>query len=660
MITMFTDRSISVRFSKCVRAKEIVLTELEGNFITEYGVVQGYANYLKSVNPNNTVVVVSEKKTRMPDSPIVFQRMYVCLDVLKDGFKKGCRKVIGIDGTWLKGVCKGVLLVVVAKDGNGQMFPIAWAIVDCESHETWTWFLKLVIKDLELGDGEGVTILSDKHKGILSAVAQLLPKVEHMLCSRHFYGNLRKHFNDAELRSLFWAIAKSYDVKKYEQRMMMLSSKSRIAHDILLTFDLSRWCRAFFSSETTCEDPTNNICETFNGWIKDARCLPVISMCEAISAKIMARRATFFNAALNWPNDIYPYPFARLQRRGKDANHCEVEWDGHNSFNVKDDKYKKGHIVDMHNKTCTCGYWQLTGVPCAHLVRCCLDKGWEPEDYVSRYLKVGMYKKAYERPIECTRGPEMWETYDGPKLEPPVFKRRPGRPVKNRIPSTGEVRRTRGGKFAWLTREGIKMRCTICNKQGHNRRSCHKQPDNTAQTMPTNTATRNNRSAQENTQAAQTFNDFHQFVGETSNAYASANPGSNPTFEDLPQFLGETSNANANSGANQTFEDLPQFVGETFNANAAVTDPQSFGDDAPEFVGEVPTKNSAASQTFRRQLRAQQLRLKKQRRHVAAAQAVVRAAQAKQDGSAPGASNGKRESSGSAPSSGKRNKKTVT
>lgn len=491
MVDLFKEKGIAVRYSKCVRAKILILVELEGNFITEYAVIVGYANYLKAVNPNNTVTVVSIRKTRMPDSPRVFERMYICLDVLKDGWKKGCRRVIGIDGTHLKGICKGVLFAAVGKDGNGQMYPIAWAVVDAESFDTWSWFLKLLIADLELGHGDNLTILSDKHKGILSSVNQLLPNAEHRHCSRHFYGNLRKFFPDRELQKLFWRIVKSFDDKQFQHNMTLLRSKSVAAHDALLAHDVSRWCRAFFSSTTTFEDVTNNITESFNGWIRDARCLPVISMLEAISSQLMKRRAEFYNAIEGWEGDICPYPFKRLQKRVKEANDSDVVWDGHHSFNVYDTRYRKQHIVEMIPRTCTCGYWQLTGVPCAHVCRCCLERGWDPEDYVSPYLRKDKYILAYQRPIDCTRGPEMWEDYQGPKLEPPIFKRRPGRPKKNRIPSTGEVKTgtSKGSKFAWLGREGTRMRCGNCNELGHNIRGCPRLRQNTEGTQAERTQT---------------------------------------------------------------------------------------------------------------------------------------------------------------------------
>ncbi|KAH0662812.1 hypothetical protein KY284_027743 [Solanum tuberosum] len=47
----------------------------------------------------------------------------------------------------------GQLLVAVCRDGNNQMLPIAWAVVEVENQFTWTWFLELVKNDLDLGEG---------------------------------------------------------------------------------------------------------------------------------------------------------------------------------------------------------------------------------------------------------------------------------------------------------------------------------------------------------------------------------------------------------------------------------------------------------------------------------------------------------------------------
>ena len=61
--------------------------------------------------------------------PPHFQRLYVCLQAMKQGFKEGCRPIIGVDGCHLKGAYPGMILVAVSKDGNNCIFPIAWAVV---------------------------------------------------------------------------------------------------------------------------------------------------------------------------------------------------------------------------------------------------------------------------------------------------------------------------------------------------------------------------------------------------------------------------------------------------------------------------------------------------------------------------------------------------
>ena len=56
------------------------------------------------------------------------------------------------------------MLVVVAKDGNNQMLSLAWAVVEYEKKETWTWFIKLLKDDIGLGDGENLTLITNMQK----------------------------------------------------------------------------------------------------------------------------------------------------------------------------------------------------------------------------------------------------------------------------------------------------------------------------------------------------------------------------------------------------------------------------------------------------------------------------------------------------------------
>ncbi|CAI9293987.1 unnamed protein product [Lactuca saligna] len=66
---------------------------------------------------------------------------------------------------------KGELLTTIGRDANNQVYPIAWAVVDVENKSNWTWFLELLIGDLDLIDGRGLVVISDQHK-ILQLVSE--------------------------------------------------------------------------------------------------------------------------------------------------------------------------------------------------------------------------------------------------------------------------------------------------------------------------------------------------------------------------------------------------------------------------------------------------------------------------------------------------------
>lgn len=76
----------------------------------------------------------------------------MCIGSLKRGFTEGCRKVISIDACFIKGPWNGKILVVVARDANNQMYPLARGLVAVEN---WMWFCNLLQDDLDMGNGEG-------------------------------------------------------------------------------------------------------------------------------------------------------------------------------------------------------------------------------------------------------------------------------------------------------------------------------------------------------------------------------------------------------------------------------------------------------------------------------------------------------------------------
>ncbi|KAL4372892.1 hypothetical protein AHAS_Ahas05G0027200 [Arachis hypogaea] len=110
----------------------------------QYRMVKDYGMTLLKINPGSTVHMHHPQ----PDDEVTFDRMYVCLNGCKNGFKAGFHPLIGLDGAFLKTRFGGQILSAVGLDANHHIYVIAWAIVRVENIETWRWFLELLHQDL--------------------------------------------------------------------------------------------------------------------------------------------------------------------------------------------------------------------------------------------------------------------------------------------------------------------------------------------------------------------------------------------------------------------------------------------------------------------------------------------------------------------------------
>ncbi|KAL8154001.1 hypothetical protein V2J09_011761 [Rumex salicifolius] len=79
--------------------------------------------------------------------------------------------------------------------------------------------------------------------------------------------------------------------------------------------------------------------------------------------------------------------------------------------------------VNMENRTCGCGEWQIRGIPCRHAVRVIIEMMGHPEHYVSPWYSIEMCKKTYSMNYRPVPDEEQWPIFDLPKIDPPSFKR---------------------------------------------------------------------------------------------------------------------------------------------------------------------------------------------------------------------------------------------
>ena len=146
---------------QCRNAKQYALHEGQATTEEHYAMIRSYGKAILDSNVGSTVKL---GVTVNPDEKTYFDRFYCCFSALKKGFMLGCRPIIALDGCFLKKPNVGEILTAIGRDGNNHIFPIAWAIVNVENKDNWSWFLELLGEDIGMPNGNGLTLMSDQHK----------------------------------------------------------------------------------------------------------------------------------------------------------------------------------------------------------------------------------------------------------------------------------------------------------------------------------------------------------------------------------------------------------------------------------------------------------------------------------------------------------------
>lgn len=83
-------RNVHVEEYKIYRAIRVARQIVEGSERAQYANLRIYCEELRARNEGSMVELVLKGTT--------FDRMYICLNACKKGFKVGCRPLIGLDG----------------------------------------------------------------------------------------------------------------------------------------------------------------------------------------------------------------------------------------------------------------------------------------------------------------------------------------------------------------------------------------------------------------------------------------------------------------------------------------------------------------------------------------------------------------------------------
>ncbi|KAF2324486.1 hypothetical protein GH714_014736 [Hevea brasiliensis] len=299
---------------KAWRARDWALKTLNRDEKDQYAKLYRYKEELIRTNPGTTVEFQIEKGK--------FEGIYICLAALKNAFNEGLRKLICLDGCWLKGTYGGQLLSTVAIDPNDCIFHLAYVV------------------------------------GFIGAVSELFPNAEHRFCE-HLYTNFRGRFKGKELKDLLWNIARSAYIARMDYWLGKMEGKNPEAREWLRDRPCENWSTALFRTEACCDILTNNLYECFNKYILDARDKPIISLLEMIRSKLMKWLFKKKEDIKKWNGGICP----KIQKKLNEMKELSCLFEAHFSRGPNVQVLGAGtqYVISLVERTCTCRRWDLNG-----------------------------------------------------------------------------------------------------------------------------------------------------------------------------------------------------------------------------------------------------------------------------------------------------------
>ncbi|XP_056864034.1 uncharacterized protein LOC130511179 [Raphanus sativus] len=376
------------------------------------------------------------------------------------------RKVLVVDGTFLKSKYKGVLLVATALNGNSNLYPIAFGVVDSENDRSWDWFLRHL--KLVVADERSLAFVSDRNGSLCKAIENVYPLSQHGICIHHLLNNVVTHYIGKGLVGLIAKASKSYRVVDYEKLFHAVCNISPAIGKYLTDAEVGKWARCQFPGYRY-DMRTTNPAESINSALRRPREYPVIPLLDSI--REMLTRWFFERRNLSRKH-TKPLTIAigkKIDRRIRKGRTFLVQPVNEHRFLVLGDTIDC--LVDLDRRTCSCGKYDLLKIPCRHAIKAGLTVGRTPSSLTDDVYTTATWRTAYQETINPIGVPEdSWVVPDvvgNTNVLPPESRRGAGRRRKRRYVTVEDKLRSSQG-----SQQKRRRKCSRCGEENHNRATC--------------------------------------------------------------------------------------------------------------------------------------------------------------------------------------------
>ncbi|XP_048604835.1 uncharacterized protein LOC125582274 [Brassica napus] len=374
------------------------------------------------------------------------------------------RRVIAVDGTFLKGKFNGTLLAACAQDGNYHLYPLAFAVVDAENGASWKWFFRGLSQ--KIPDASDLVFVSDRANSISSALEDVYPLSHHGICRIHLLRNITPTYAKTGLLPLVESAADAYTCHEFWLIFKDIKDKCPELAKYLEDSDFRKWARSYAPANRY-NIMTTNIAESLNSMLRMPRELPIISLLETIRLTMTTWFFERREAAAKHKHLVTPKVVQKLVSRLGAAMLLNVYQVDRSEFEVKNETMK--FVVDLEKRHCTCNVFDIDKIPCIHAIAAAKHIKRDENLFVDASHLTETWAKAYAESIH-PGGELSTSTYpeniDELSCPPPSTKKKSGRPPTKRKRSVGE--------FGVPGSKSQSHKCSRCGTGGHNKSTCER------------------------------------------------------------------------------------------------------------------------------------------------------------------------------------------
>lgn len=458
---------VAVSYMQAWRGKERSMAAVHGTLEEGYRLLPSYCEQIRKTNPGSIAMVSASGQENC------FKRLFISYRASIYGFINACRPLLELDSAPLKGKYLGNLLCAAAVDANDSLFPLAFAVVDVESDENWMWFLSELRKLLGVNTESmpRLTLLSNRHKGIVEAVDTHFPSAYHGFCLRYVSENFRDEFKNAKLVNIFWNAVYALTVAEFGTLVAEMVEISQGIIQWFQRFPPNLWAVAYFEG-VRYGHFNLGATELLYNWALEGHELPIVQLMEHICDQLKSWFNERRNMGMGWNSILVPSAEKKISEAISDSRCYQVLRANEVEFEIVSSE--RTNIVDIRNRICSCRRWQLYGIPCAHAAAALISCGQNAHLFAEPCFSVANYSETYSQVINPVPDRSFWkennaEVADGGgakvdiTIRPPKIRRPPGRPKKTVL------------RIENLKRPKRVVQCGRCRLLGHSQKKCSMQ-----------------------------------------------------------------------------------------------------------------------------------------------------------------------------------------